>query len=88
MRIRHYALVANGVKHKLIPRCRELLGVEPLESSDGDLKDQETWQELVERITGQDPTLCPLCKEGHLIVKERLPVLRSPSAIRPRVRSP
>jgi hypothetical protein len=89
MRIRHYGLFANGVKHKHIPRCRELLGVECPETSGGDLvKDQETWQELLQRITGQDPTLCPHCKEGHLIVKERLPAPRFPSAIPPRIRSP
>ena len=33
----------------------------------------ETWQERFERLTGIDPTLCPVCKTGRLVYLERLP---------------
>ena len=89
MRIRHYGLLANVHKHRLLPRCRELLGVEVSGCGDtDDPGDHETWQELLYRVTGKDVTLCPHCKKGHLVVKERLSALGSRPSVQPRTRSP
>ena len=74
MRIRHFGLLANSVRKKAIARCREYLDAN--HPRDGDtLQDPEkqTWQQLLERVTGIDATLCPICKTGHLIPKKSIP---------------
>ena len=89
MRIRHYGFLANVHKHRLLPRCRALLGVEVTGSGDtDDPGDQESWQELLYRLTGKDVTLCPHCKRGHLVVKERVSALGRRPPVQPRIRSP
>ncbi len=35
---------------------------------------QETWEDLLTRITGIDPRDCPFCGQGKMIPKETLPV--------------
>ena len=90
VRVRHYGLVANGAKRKLIASCRRLLGVDqPHEPTGGDSAvAAETWQELFERLTGRDVTLCPKCQTGHLVRKEWGSAI-SPSSTPPAVgRSP
>jgi hypothetical protein len=89
MRIRHYGLPANAVVDDLIPRCRKLLGVETINPSDTEApEERETWQELTQRLTGKDVTLCPECRAGHLIVKEMLFALRLWPPLQPGSRSP
>ena len=75
-RIRYYGfLSARNRKTKLL-RCKELLGE--------DIKETEeqcsSWQELFEKLTGTDSSLCPNCKKGRLVfygtispAKERSP---------------
>ncbi len=70
MRIRHYGLLANRSRRTLLESCRQLLGV-PRETPPQ--APPETWQGLVQRLTGKDPTLCPLCGQGQLVVQASLP---------------
>ncbi|MCP4601229.1 MAG: hypothetical protein GY847_12015 [Proteobacteria bacterium] len=73
IRIRHFGLLANAVREKAIARCREHLDAN--HQSDGDtLQDPEeqTWQQLLERVTGIDVTQCPVCKIGHLFQRESI----------------
>ena len=81
VRVRHYGLVANGAKRKLIASCRRLLGVDqPDEPAAGDSTvAAETWQELFQRLTGRDVTLCPKCQTGHLVRKESGSAISPPS---------
>lgn len=70
MRIRHYGLLANRCRATLLESCRQLLGVSsqsPAEAA------PETWQELLQRLTGKDLTLCPRCGQGHLLLQSSLP---------------
>jgi hypothetical protein len=79
MRIRHFGFLANPVREKSIALCRQLLAVED-QRPDGVVGDEprcETWQQLLQRLTDIDVTLCPLCKAGHLFQKEKIP--KSPS---------
>ena len=70
MRIRYYGLLANCHRSENLARCRQLLGVhvEP-----PDTPERESWQEILERLTGIDPTLCPVCGEGRLRCREVIP---------------
>lgn len=63
VRIRHYGLLANSVRHERIALCREFLGVaaEPAPPVP-----REGWEQLLLRVTGEDVTRCPQCGAGHL----------------------
>lgn len=89
VRIRHYGLLANSVRAKLLARCRELLEVD---SIDGDptptTENPQSWQALLQRLTGKDVTLCPQCGKGHLVLIEHLPALRLVGSLPARPRPP
>jgi len=68
-RMRHYGFLGNRVKEEQLPRCRALLGPSAAvvaESSAGSLL-------LLEPQTYVDPTLCPCCGLGQMVVVQRLP---------------
>lgn len=75
MRIRHFGFLANAVRKQSLAKCRQYLCVE--DDDCAAKKDEETWQQLFERLTGIDVTLCPVCKTGHLIPKETIPKIQS-----------
>lgn len=70
-KIRHYGLLSNRSKCSKLELCRELLGA----SADPEPEDpqKETWEELLERLTGTDPRVCPVCGKGRMQIKETLP---------------
>jgi hypothetical protein len=73
VKIRHYGLLSNrGRKRKLL-RCQKLLGVVTNEESEESPK--ETWEDLLTRITGKDPRVCPFCAKGKMIRREILSAL-------------
>ncbi len=86
VRIRYYGLLANGVKKDNLALCRQLLSVtdESVEPGPGD----DTWQELLLRLTGFDATLCPSCRVGRMKPKHQLIALRTPWSLRSRATSP
>ncbi len=70
VKIRHYGLLSNrGRKRKLL-RCQKLLGVRNQEEPEEALK--ETWEDLLTRITGKDPRVCPFCGQGKMVRREIL----------------
>jgi hypothetical protein len=71
VKIRHYGLLSNrSCKRKLL-RCRKLFGV--LQNEEPEESPQETWEDLLTRITGKDPRVCPFCSQGKMIPRELLP---------------
>jgi hypothetical protein len=66
MRIRHYGFLSNRNQHKLLPIIRELIGNDE-NSLSVDISDKKHWYEIIEELTGTDPTICPVCKKGKLI---------------------
>ncbi|MBW2034022.1 MAG: hypothetical protein JRI94_10590, partial [Deltaproteobacteria bacterium] len=56
-------------RKKKLALCKKLLGVDHLQEHE---KEKETWQELLARITGQDPRICPCCGKGKMVLKEVL----------------
>ena len=69
MKIRHYGILSNRNRKKKLALCKKLLGVDHLQEHE---KEKETWQELLARITGQDPRICPCCGKGKMVLKEVL----------------
>ena len=74
VRIRYYGLLANRNREASLARCRELLGVEPAAQGEAspDSAVEEDWQSRLTRLTGCDPTVCPVCGKGHLRLVEEL----------------
>jgi hypothetical protein len=66
VRVRHFGLQANGCRIQLLARARQLLGSPAPPSPDAPLR--ESWQNLLHRLTGRDPSLCPYCERGILRV--------------------
>jgi len=74
MKIRHYGILSNRSRKTKLSTCKALLGVcHPDETRNA----KESWQELLTRITGHDPRICPYCGKGKMILKEVL----NPSAL-------
>jgi len=70
VRIRHYGFLGSPTKKETLALCRDLLGEN---CSDQDSEPvPKNWQEFMQYLTGEDPTLCPICKKGHLIIYEAL----------------
>lgn len=70
VKIRHYGLLSNRSRKIKLLRCKELLGVFRKEKLQETPK--ATWEELLTRITGIDPRVCPHCGKGRMIKKEIL----------------
>lgn len=68
VRIRSYGFLAAR-NHRDLALCRQLLGLGSLEVVPADAP-RESWQELFQRLTGIDPTLCRVCGQGHLQLRE------------------
>ena len=67
-RIRHYGFLSSRAKTASLTLCRKLLNAKIIETT----KD-ESWQSLMQRLTGQDVTRCSHCKCGTLIRVTILP---------------
>jgi len=74
VRIRYYGLLANRRRQENLALCRQLLGHTPLPKVL--LAAEPSWQELLQRITGIDPTLCPTCGQGQLHLVQAVPPSR------------
>ncbi len=73
LRIRHYGLLANRVKHKHLSRCRQLLGARPPATADDQPHTAADWMRL---LVGIDITRCPCC--GETLQCDVLPRLAAP----------
>jgi len=75
VKIRHYGILSNRSRNSKLARSMSLLGAKPLNQDPQ--KHREPWQDLLERITGIDPRVCPSCGKGKMVLKEVL----NPSAL-------
>jgi hypothetical protein len=74
VKIRYYGILSHRSRKGKLLQCKRLLGVvmdhEPKEDP------KETWEDLLTRLTGIDPRVCPFCGKGKMILREPLlPVL-------------
>ena len=77
MKVRHYGLLSNRNRKEKLELCKSLLGVRFEETGSGE---KERWEDLLLRLTGIDPRICPTCGKGRLVLREKLQpgMLRSP----------
>jgi hypothetical protein len=71
IKIRHYGILSNRQRKRKLSRCRELLGVATGQDNTNKVG-REPWEELLTRITGVDPNVCPRCGQGQMKLKEVL----------------
>ena len=71
VRVRHYGVLANGVKARRLARARSLLGT-PAPPEPSQAK-PESWQDAYRRLVGKDPLLCLACRVGRLVVVADIP---------------
>ena len=63
IRIRHFGFLGNRFKKENIQKARTLLK----SPQQIEVKKDESWQELLMRVTGHDLTKCPACEKGKMI---------------------
>jgi hypothetical protein len=73
MKIRHYGILSNRNRKCKLAVCKKLLSA-PCRHEN---TEKESWQDLLTRITGTDPRICPYCGKGKMVLKEVL----NPSAL-------
>jgi hypothetical protein len=71
VKIRYYGILSHRSRKGKLLRCKRLLGV--LTSEESKEVPKETWEDLLTRITGVDPRVCPFCGKGKMVQKEILP---------------
>jgi len=72
MKIRYYGMLSNRNRKGKLTLCKKLLGVDCHQEHE-----KEPWQDLLARITGIDPRVCPCCGKGKMVLKEVLYPSRS-----------
>jgi Putative transposase len=68
-RMRHYGFLGNRVKEEQLPRCRALLGPSTPVVAESSAQPPL----LLGPPTNVDPTICPCCGLGRMVVVQRLP---------------
>lgn len=73
VRIRYFGGLANCTRKRWLEQARRLLAASGVNIAPpaATPPEQESWQELLLRLTGLDITRCPRCKAGRLAVVER-----------------
>lgn len=85
VRVRHYGLLANGVKKSRLALARNQLDLPAARPPA--IKD-ETWQDTYTRLVGRDPRRCPVCRRGRLVVVAEIPRPPLPAKFTSPSRSP
>lgn len=75
VRIRYFGLLSNRDRQAKLRRCRELLSLDPELASVG----EESFEELLERLTGIDLRPCPVCGVGRMVRQRELDPVRDAS---------
>ncbi len=75
-KIRYYGIFSNRNRKKKIKISKEILGITITKE---EAKKPESWEDLLLKLTGEDPRICPSCKKGRMVRKGELsPVINSP----------
>jgi len=77
-KIRHFGLMASTNVPTRLARARELLtpvtdSEDQRDEPSNDDPDSETWEDLLERLTGEQARLCPQCRKAHMVCIAEIP---------------
>jgi len=70
VKIRYYGILSHRNRKGKLLRCKRLLGV--WTDKESQKAPKETWEDLLTRITGIDPRVCPHCGKGKWVLRETL----------------
>jgi hypothetical protein len=71
VKIRYYGILSHRSRKRKLLWCKKLLGISTDKEPEEPTK--ETWEDLLTRITGIDPRVCPRCGKGKMIQRDILP---------------
>ena len=71
VKIRYYGILSHRSRKRKLLWCKKLLGVSTDKEPEEPTK--ETWEDLLTRISGIDPRVCPRCGKGKMIQRDILP---------------
>jgi hypothetical protein len=76
VRIRHYGFLANRNRSANLNNIRQLMGL-------SDLPEKQTVsvEEMMQKLTGIDITVCPCCHEGRMQLYLEIPQARPPNPL-------
>ena len=67
VKIRYYGIFSHRNRNTKLAQSKQILGV-----PHGDQPEDISWQDLLYRLTGIDPRVCPHCGKGRMLVKQVL----------------
>ena len=67
-KIRYYGILSSRNKRTKLEKCQQILGT----SNNQEESEKIDWRQLILKLTGIDPTVCPKCKNGFLHRVEQL----------------
>ncbi len=75
-KIRYSGIFSNRNRTKKIKICKELLGITKEKEEP---EKPQSWEDLLFKLTGEDPRICPSCKKGRMVRSGELsPVINPP----------
>lgn len=75
-KIRYYGILSSRKKNVKLEICGRILD---FDFNYLNISETESWEDLYLKLTGIDPKICPVCKNGNMIFKEFLePLNHSP----------
>lgn len=69
-KIRYYGILSSRKKKTKLSRCKRILGVK--ETGSIETEKEKSWKELLFELTGIDVDKCPKCKNGKMILIEKI----------------
>ena len=76
VRIRHYGFLANRNRSANLNNIRQLMGLSELPE-----KQTASVEEIMQKLTGIDITVCPCCHKGRMQLYLEIPLARPPNPI-------
>lgn len=78
VKIRYYGILSSRNRKTKLKKCKDILGVTV--NKEITTSQPESWEDLLFKLNGIDPRICPRCKKGHMVLKEVIqPLKRAPS---------
>ena len=79
-KIRYYGLFSNRNRKKKLEISKKIFGITREKEK---VTKPESWEELLFKMIGVDPLVCPCCEKGRMVRKDELkPVINSPPQLK------